>query len=113
MRIHTNLSESEVRSALYEAGLTGVYMDTRKVFASRKRPNGFDVTLFAEPGQDRNGKKRRHKNSGNYGAGYSYAATYDEHGWWMAKLFEKDPEMVLDRYDGAQGFHRMTRYEYV
>jgi hypothetical protein len=86
MRIHTNLSESEVRSALHEAGLTGVYMDTRKVFASRKRPNGFDVTLFAERGEDRNGKKRRHKNSGNYGAGYDF---------------------------GAQGFHRMTRYEYV
>jgi hypothetical protein len=42
-------------------------------------------------------------------------ATYDEHGEWMARLFERDPRAIvygLVKYDGRDGFHEATGDRY-
>jgi|ERR1700729_4346849 len=39
----------------------------------------------------------------------STTATYDEHGEWMAKLFEIDPDAIIATYDGVEDFYRQTQ----
>jgi len=111
MRIH---SDHLTTDDLYAAAenLHGVYVDVRHTFRSRSRRNGWDVTLYAEPGRDREGTKRRPKNSGTYGAGMDKAATYREHGWWMLELFAKDPDAAIGIYNGVEDFHRQTRGQF-
>ena len=36
------------------------------------------------------------------------AATWDEHGFWMAELFRRDPDAEIGIYKGAQDFNQKT-----
>jgi hypothetical protein len=111
MRIHSDhLTTGDLHVAAKD--LHGVYVDVRHTFRSRSRHNGWDVTLHAEPGRDRDGTKRRPKNSGMYGASMDKAATYAEHGWWMVDLFAKDPDATIGGYKGVMDFHRQTRGQF-
>jgi hypothetical protein len=119
MRIHSNvLMPSDLQVALNDTGLSaeGVHLDTASVHRSTKRGTGIEFRLSAQPGRDRFGKARRPRNTGQWGAeqsgGYDKGATYDEHGVWMARLFEIDPDAIVGPYDGVDKFHEMTRYEY-
>lgn len=55
--------------------------------------------------------------SGGRGS-YSLAAwnaTWDEHGLWMARLFDIDPRLKItgaNTYDGYMDFHRKTEWKY-
>lgn len=59
---------------------------------------------------------RRHPNSGTHGAeSRHYCASWDEHGVWMARLFEKDSDARIigyEDYRGAETFHRITDNRY-
>lgn len=119
MRIHTNvLTATDFHAALRETGLQaeGVFVDTTSLHRSTKRAQGIEFRLAAQPGRDRFGKARRPRQTGQWGAeqsgGYLKGATYAEHGVWMARLFEMDPEAIVGPYDGADDFHRQTRYEF-
>lgn len=57
-------------------------------------------------------------NSGTHGAVRGeYAGSYAEHGWWMARVFAKDPNAFIRSgtiangemaYDGVAAFHDLT-----
>lgn len=118
MRIHTDVLTSEdFYRAISAAGLSpDVWVDECNVRGSRRRNRAFEVRLAAEPGRDKGGKARRPRNSGQYGAengDYQKAATYDEHGYWMAELFRKDPTLIIQGcYDGAAKFHALTKQRF-
>jgi hypothetical protein len=84
------------------AGIDGVSVELTS-HGSRSRDHAFDVHLVAEQR-----KGRRRGNSGSYGAGYDYAATWDEWGIFFAHLFAIDPEMTCYAYDGADDYHWQT-----
>lgn len=98
MRIHSdtltqlNLHEA-ARHARAEFGRLTVH-------GSRKRKQGFDVTLT--------GESRRRPNGGNRGAGDDYAATWDQWGVFLSFLFNLDPYMVTPYYADAEEFDTRT-----
>ena len=111
MRIHSNvLTPLDLHSAALE--LPDVVVEIRYHGNGRKRSHVYDVTLTADAGKDYKGKKRRRKNGGNYGANDEYAATYDEHGVWMANLFDIDPDAIIVNYNGVTDFDQKTRFQF-
>lgn len=64
------------------------------------------------------GDGRRRRNSGAYGADDEWAATYDEHGHWMAQVFVLDPKAAIGwsprtpMYNGVGAFHLKTKGAY-
>src|SRR4051812_23644972 len=62
------------------------------------------------------GKGKRYRlNGGNIGSLNVYAAGYDEHGEWMARLFEIDPDariIGVNRYEGRDSFHEQTEHRF-
>jgi hypothetical protein len=111
MRIHTDLmDQSALRDALANSGLTGegVYIKAITVHGSRKRARAYELTLRAEEGGDRHGKKRRWPNGGSYGAdaGYRKAATYDEWGYFIDAIFDIDPEAIVGPYADRDALRR-------
>jgi hypothetical protein len=112
MKIHTDhISYTDLHDALRVAGLSALYAEVSS-HGSRSRHHSFNVKLTADAGRDRNGKKRRLENSGQYGAGYNFAATYDEWGYWLAELFERDPDMTATYYKSRDDFHAQTGGKY-
>lgn len=117
MQAHSNVLQHEAfREALAETGLAsqGVYLEPITQHGSKSRARAFKISLSAEAGRDFNGKARRPKNSGRYGAESSYykAATYDEWGVFIRALFRRDPEMKFGPYDGVQDFHEKTGHRF-
>jgi hypothetical protein len=112
MRIHSDtLTRSDLRDALAEANLDGVWLDLCDQGGSRSRAHGFTVRLAANPMPGR----RRPRNSGKYGAEdgtYEVAATWAEHGMWMARIFQRDPNAIVAHYKGEDHFHALTKYAF-
>lgn len=119
MKLHSNiLTASDVRDALERAKKRGhvdrlTVFDVLEVKGSRTRKNAFEVHL-EWVGDKVKGDGRRWTNSGNRGAdtGGSYAATYDEWGWFIAELFDKDENAVFGHYKGMDDFNNQTRSAY-
>lgn len=75
---------------------------------TRLRTHGWKVQLGSST-------SRRWRNSGTFGAMTwqdCAPATWDEHGAWMARLFDLDPDAIVANYRGRDDFHRSTRYQY-
>jgi hypothetical protein len=71
-------------------------------------PRGKGKRYRLNPGAD----ARSH---GRARAAGNYAATYDEHGEWMAEVFERDPEARIvgyEDYRGRDDFHEKTGGKY-
>jgi hypothetical protein len=105
MRIHSNvLSYTDISKATH--GLAGVYVSASK-HGSRSHSAAFEVSL------EGNGYRG---NSGQYGArdmSQPLAATWDEWGVFLGRLFVIDPEMIVGTpknpiYAGAEHFHWST-----
>lgn len=121
MRIHTSnesISIPVIRGVLQiqkDLGriATSVGFKTLDAHKSRARSLAYEVQLEAYgPGQG-----RRLGNSGSYGAGQHYAATYDEWGWLLGGLFRIDAEMLCGStqyptYDGKEAFLAATGETY-
>ena len=58
------------------------------------------------------GSGRRRRNSGVSGSESTPAATYDQHGEWMARLFAIDPKARIACYDGVADFIQKTAGKY-
>lgn len=117
MKLHSDiLTMADVRDALERAKKRG-HVDRLTVFdvlepkGSRTRKNGFEVHL-EWIGDKVKGDGRRWTNSGNTGSGGTYAATYDEWGWFIAELFDKDENAVFGHYKGLDSFNNQTRSKY-
>ena len=129
MRIHTSLSEPELREILcYEKRKWGhvassVTFTGLSQHGSRTHPRAFEVQLGAKFPDlpdgwiviDLNGKRmtRRRRNMSDT----AFAATHHEWGWFLAALFRFDPEAMAGSpraknsgrgYDGEADFHRKT-----
>jgi hypothetical protein len=76
---------------------------------TRVRKNGFKIVLT--------GTSPFGRNTGRWGAAGRYEqgppATWDEHGAWMAQVFEKDPKARIAYYDGRDDFHKQTHSKYM
>lgn len=119
MKFHSDvLTTPDLYAALEASGLAreGVYLIDVSKGRSRKRARRIEAKLAARAGSDRKGVRRRWANSGSHGAASSdpfvKAATYDEWGWWLAELFERDPKLIANEYDGRERFHEMTEGKY-
>lgn len=93
MRLHTDTSERTLRDAATKAGVTFARLERH---GSRSRSHAFDVIL---EGAGRHG--------GQWGGQYR-SATWDQWGIFLARIFEKDPNMKCRAYDGADDFHWLT-----
>lgn len=116
MRLHTDkltgLDLYKIRKAVIDENLIAphVYFDKLDGRGSRSRARAFDVHLATAT--KLKGDGRRWLNTGNEGAGNEYAATYDEWGWLIAEIFERDPEAIFGNYKGREDFHRQTHGAY-
>lgn len=121
MRIHSDkLSAMHIVNALNDekqAGRIGfsVTFKTLEKKGSRSHANAFEVQLEAYDNTDDSG--RRAGNSGSYGAGTDYAATYDEWGFLLEALYLKDGEMIVGSvsnpmYEDIDDFHSRTGFTY-
>ena len=73
---------------------------------SRSRARRFDLGLYAAYKVE--GDKRGKKNTGGYGAGEDYAATWIEWGQLIAALYKFDPDALIGEYGHATSFHERT-----
>lgn len=116
MKIHTSLNYPDMQAALNEAIAAGqvergVYFDKLDVKGSRTHPRGIDVHLAIDTKTA--GSKRRRPNPGTGGFGgfteYDpWAATWDEWGWFLARVFDAAPN-ARTAYDAdATAFHART-----
>lgn len=121
MRIHTSVDAAQIRESLRAAeALNGVpahvYIDRLATCGSRSHDHAFDVHLGAD--EKMTGEKRRPPNSGSYGASDDgrfarWAATYDEWGWFLAQVFEADPDAKAGPYGSRRDFHLKTKGAYL
>lgn len=109
MRLHTSLSEADIRAALAQEQAVGniaetVYFGLLAPHTSRTNDRAFEVQL-ASTGKAE-GEKRRTVNAygHQYGENGHYGATWSEWGWLISKVFAKDRgaswyRVYADRYD--------------
>jgi hypothetical protein len=98
-------SDILTREDLYVALPADVYADVRNI-NTRKRARGWEVHL-----EGLGARHTRKRNSGNYGAGHEMAATWDDHGVWMAALYEIDPLAQIACYSDRDNFYESTEHE--
>lgn len=90
-------SDTLTPADLYAACPKGVRVAILEVHPRpRKRRNGYDVGLAGTSpySSQLTGEK---------------AATWDEHGIWMDRLFDKDPQMIVATYNGRDEFIEQTQ----
>lgn len=98
MKIHSDiLTSADIYRAT--ADLTGVYAEA-VTKGSRSRKNGVEFSLT--------GTSHRRPNTGQRGAGDDYAATWDEWGIVLGRLFEADPNMTCTYYTDRDDFNFKT-----
>lgn len=95
MRIHTSLTEQDMRDA---ARLAGVQFERLAQHGSRSRDHAFDFILTGSSGR-----------RGNFGGDYE-AATWDEWGIVLGELFRRDPNAHCGKnsYESGEHFRWVT-----
>lgn len=121
MRLHTNYEHGalalirEAREAATERvrGTSQISSLVRiaspSLHGSRTHREAVEFQLYYA-GRKVPGDGRRWKNTGARGASDSLAATYAEHGWFMANVYAIDPAAVFaGTYANRDDFNRKTR----
>lgn len=110
MRIHTDLIyDNHIwRAVVEDTGLAaqGVWLDKCEEHGSRSRARAFDVALVASPRPGR--MRRRNMQHIKQDPPDVVAATYDEWGFFIRALFERDPDAIIGAYKGVDDFHGQT-----
>lgn len=118
MKLHTNIhtydSLSDALGAAKAAGLIPdhLFFDILSRHGSRSRAHAFEVRLGTH--RKAPGDGRRWQNTGRHGANSVewgegiYAATRDEWGHFLARVFEHDTETTCPWYSGVADFHEKT-----
>jgi len=103
MRLHVSrgITEETVRHAAQKAGATLEHLSEH---GSRKAAHAFEVHLT--------GASNHRPNSGNYGAGDAYAATWDQWGVFLSALYALDPDMTCWAYKDVGDFNWQTAYRF-
>lgn len=116
MKLHTNsLTAGDIRGSLTVAKVAGqvsrsVTFNKLEEHGSRSHARAFEVQLGTETKYKGDGRRRQ--NSGTNGAQYTYAATWDEWGWFIAEIFEIDPRAKFGPYNGVKDFNEQTKYKF-
>lgn len=80
---------------------------------SRTHARAFDVALeWLGPKERGDGRYRRNPGKSG-GFDMPWAATYDEWGEWLARLFEIDPGATMTYYRDREDFHAQTNGKYL
>lgn len=132
MRLHTKLDYIGVSHALQQAKRAGyvtwdvTFQGGLKPYGSRTHAGAFEVQLgtfekdsLPKGYRDQHGNVmhvRRFKNTGDRGASSEYygecgaiwAATWDEWGWFIAYVFEADPDARFGHYASYADFMFQT-----
>lgn len=119
MKLHTKLNSHQIYDALTDVKLGGgmtkdIYFVQFAYENSRTHPNGYLIQLGTTDqhslpsGKKRHYKNRHYKNSGDHGSDTIWAATYDEWGWFIAELFERDPNAKFGYYSSRDDFNEKT-----
>jgi hypothetical protein len=124
MKLHTKLSTQDVYDALIVTHARGL-MTTDVHFVqfieepSKSRPNGYKLQLGTRDQHSGPKNSRYYKNTGKRGAHSErnegdpvWAATYDEWGWFIADIFDRDPEASFGHYKTKALFEQMTKGKY-
>jgi hypothetical protein len=115
MKIHTVLTGENLRDLLDQTKAGGqvtadVFFTQLEYQASRSRPNGYLVQLGTYSQWSlRNGRSRHFKNTGNSGADSIWAATWDEWGWFLARVFATDPGAIAGHWKSKEMFMEVTK----
>lgn len=97
MRIHTDLSAMHVINAVHALPGTTVAVAKIERHGSRKRANGIELQLF---GSGRTG--------GQWGNHSGKAATWDEWGMVIARIYAADSRAIVGPYPTADAFRWST-----
>ena len=104
MKIRSNyIRQQDLRRAL--RGIADVTIDGNGIstFRPRVHTRGFSCSLI--------GFGARHYRA-RQGNGGGHSATWDDHGIWMARLFDIDPGAHIETYRGRSDFLAQTRRAY-
>lgn len=106
MRVHTSVEYGTLSDAARAAGV----MLTASRHGSRTHDHAWEIRLT-------DGAGRARTNSGKHGAGHDVAATWDEWGIFLARVFDVDPDtrvgsVAYPVYTDADAFHIATDWRY-
>lgn len=115
MRLHTNThTHTTIHEALDRAKANDliaqhVYLETCTEHGSRKKNRAFEISLRSYDKVEGDGRRRPNQNTGEREL---WAATYDEWGWFIAELFDVEPDAIFGHYIGQAGFDDLTHGAY-
>ena len=124
MKLHTKLSSHDVYDSMAVTKARGLMTKDVKFTQfieqpSRSHPNGFLIQLGTHDKRSGPKNSRYYKNTGKRGAnsgryeGYPmWAATYDEWGWFIADIFDRDPDAKFGHYTSQKRFNELTNNKY-
>jgi len=124
MKLHTKLDIGEVYNSLIvtkarELMTEDIYFHQLIEQPSKTHPKGYIIQLATTDQRSGPKNSRYYKNTGKRGANSErntgealWAATFDEWGWFIADLFERDPGARFGHYTTAAKFHEMTKNKY-
>lgn len=98
-------SDTLNRNDLLNAVPRGCTLDLAPIAHARVRRYGWTARMLRPGGT-------RWTNTGQYGAGNERAASYDDHGVWMAALYALDPNARISWWKNADDFHAGTEGKY-
>jgi hypothetical protein len=118
MKLHTKLTKDEIRQALfhvqYDGPVPSVSGDVQFVRfdpePSRSHPFGYHIRLGSYNPWLAGGKRRHRLNF--WPDDSAYAASYDEWGYFIAELFELDPDAKFGYYKGRDDFDSQTNWKF-
>ena len=119
MKLHTTLTRTDINTAYRDVRDIGHIPYDVSIFkmddqASRSHPCGYLIKLGTYDGTSGPSKIRYRLNTGKWGLDRTvFAATYDEWGWFIARIFELDPNAKWSnssgiRYADAEDFIKKT-----
>ncbi len=115
MKLHTKLNNHQVIDALADVKSRGlmtndVFMAQFAYENSLSHRNGFLIRLGTFDKTTGPKKSRHRADNTNLDLGDTvYAATYDEWGWFIAEIFECDPDAKFGPYKNYADFHKKTK----
>ena len=118
MRIHTNklnlrgLYDCLDHAAAARLVAPSVFFTADSAHGSRSHGSAYEIQLGTYSKTDGPTRSRHYKNSGVYGASSVYAASYDEWGHFLARVFLRDRNAVCGPYQSHADFHAKTARKY-
>jgi hypothetical protein len=107
--LHLTQAVSYAQEMLPEHGT--IWIEQNEVSGSKSRKRAITFRLEGDGSHS-----KRKTNSGKWGGGENYAATWDQWGYVLAFLFDVDPKATVStghKYDGYDNYHAQTKGAYL